>query len=418
MLKQPKLELDATDEALLDGAFGAAAAHAMKLLKHYGEVVGADRFIPISSAHIDGCLYHGASSIDFARRFVDMGGRVRVPTTLNVAAVDALHPGWNRGPADLLAAQNQLTSLYKQMGCVPTLTCAPYQRKMRPALGQHIAWAESNAIVFANSVLGARTDRYGDFTDLCAALTGRVPLAGLHRDENRIANLIVDVVEHSAADLPRDLYFAAVGYNLGRVAAGYIPALVGLPRDATEDELKALGAASASSGPTALFHAVGITPEAPTLESALGGRAVRERISISKQDLHDAIDALCQLQPGEPVAAMCVGTPHFSRAEFAQLAALVAGRRAASGVEAYASTSREIAAETTNSSDYESLHAFGVKIVVDTCTYVAPVVRNDHGVIVTNSAKFAHYGPGNLKRRVGLMTLERCVRSAELGVLT
>lgn len=411
------IELESIDRDLLDGRFGPAAARAMSLLVRYGSAIGATRFISITAAHIDGCLYHGPSSVEFAERFAGLGGRVRVPTTLNSAAVDVAHPELNHAPPGLLAAQRKLIALYKRLGCIETLTCAPYQRVNRPAFGQHIAWGESNAIVFANSVLGARTDRYGDFTDLCAALTARVPLAGLHCDENRQATARFDIVEQGHSGQPRDLYFAAVGYLIGTAALGRVPLLVGLPTDATEDELKALGASAAASGSVALFHALHITPEASTMEQAAGKRALECSLHIDAQAIENAIRMLCPLEPGEPLAAMCVGTPHFSRAEFATLGALVSGRRAAPGVEVYVSTSREVATEIRASGDLERLEEFGGKVVLDTCAYFAPIVRGTDGVIVTNSAKFAHYGPGNLRRRVGLMTLQRCVRSAELGVV-
>ncbi|MFC0306844.1 aconitase X [Rhizorhabdus histidinilytica] len=410
------MQLESIDQALLDGAFGAASAHAMRLLVRYGEVFEADRFISIESAHIDGCLYHGPSSINFVRRFVDLGGRVRVPTTLNVAAVDVVHPGWHQGPPDLLSEQALLTALHEELGCVATLTCAPYQRMLRPGLGDHIAWAESNAIAFANSVLGARTDRYGDFTDLCAALTGRVPYVGLHRPENRRATLVVQAPAIDATGLARDLYFAAMGYVLGARSAGHVPAIVGLPPDASEDELKALGASAASAGAIALFHAVGITPEAATLSQATGGAdAEAATIAISGEELRAAVRSLCPLLAGERIAAVCLGTPHFSIAEFEHLARIVDGRRASVDVEVYVSTSREIAAHVERTPELGPVLSFGAKLVVDTCTYLAPVVRETTGAIVTNSGKWAHYGPGNLGRRVGLMTLEQCVRSAETG---
>lgn len=405
------MKLTSMDRALLEGEHGQAAARAMTMLVRYGQASGAPGFVSVQSAHIDGCLYHGPSSIDFVQRFVSLGGRVRVPTTLNVAAVDVTHPEWNCGPADLLDAQRQLTELHLQLGCKPTLTCAPYQRVIRPRVGEHIAWAESNAIVFANSVLGARTDRYGDFTDLCAALTGRVPLAGLHLEENRRPTLVIDTVSLPKAGLPRDLYFAAVGYALGALSQGHVPLLRGLPSDTTEDELKSLGSAAASSGALALFHAEGLTPEAANF-SELPQAPVH---SITSADLQQAVARLCPLQEGEPVSALCLGTPHYSMTEFQALSAAVAGRRAAPGVETFVSTSREIAAAVDQDAQLTPLRDFGIKIVVDTCTYVAPVVRDASGAIVTTSAKYAHYGPGNLRRRVGLMTLERCIRSAELG---
>jgi predicted aconitase len=410
-----QLAFEPIDRALLDGEFGPAAAAAMRLLRRYGAVLGAETFVSIQSAHIDGCLYHGPSSIDFVRRFADLAGQVRVPTTLNVAAVDVLHPGWHQGDPDIIDAQQELTRLHEALGCLATLTCAPYQRMIQPLQGEHVAWAESNAIVFANSVLGARTDRYGDFTDLCAALTGRVPYVGLHRPENRLATLIVVVPDRQACGMPGDLYFACLGYVLGKSAIGQVPAIVNLA-SATRDELKALGASAASSGALALFHVVGLTPEAPTLAAVTDGReATLPSIRVTAADLHDALARLCPLDAGEPIAAVCLGTPHFSIDEFMRLAECVRATGASATVEVYVSTSREIEAEVRSRADLACLFDFGIRIVVDTCTYLAPVVRETQGAIATNSGKWAHYGPGNLKRRVGLMTMERCVRAAIAG---
>jgi predicted aconitase len=404
------IDLAPIDQALLDGAHGEASARAMAILMRYGQAADATRFVSIQSAHIDGCLYHGPSSIDFVRRFVDLGGWVRVPTTLNVAAVDVTHPEWHCGPAELIPAQSELTDLHEQLGCIATLTCAPYQRMLRPALGEHIAWAESNAIVFANSVLGARTDRYGDFADLCAALTGRVPMVGLHCDENRRAQIVVDMPTLDASSIARDLYFAVAGYVLGLRAPGQVPFLRGLPLDSSEDELKALGAAGASSGALALFHVEGITPEA-------GKQAIDDLpvLSVTPDDLATAIASLCPVGVGEEVAAICLGTPHYSIGEFRTLNAAVVDRQRAPGVAMFVSTSREIATTVDADPAFDPLRSFGVNIVVDACTYIAPVVRRADGAILTTSAKYAHYGPGNIKRRIGLMTLERCLRSAELG---
>lgn len=404
--------LDDIDRRLLDGAFGPAAARAMAMLVRYGDAAGAERFVTISAAHIDGCLYHGQSSIDFVRLFVDLGGRVRVPTTLNVGAADVVHPEWHCGPQDVLDAQRELTSLYEQLGCLATLTCAPYQRIVRPRFGEHIAWAESNAIVFANSVLGARTDRYGDFADLCAALTGRVPLAGLHCDAHRRPALVVAVPSLDNTTLARELYFGAVGYVLGALAQGRVPFIEGLPHDAVEDELKALGSAGASSGALALFHAARLTPEAEHMPTTGLPRHV-----MTSEDLDAAVARLCPIAVGEPVSAVCLGTPHYSLREFENLNRALAGRIRASTISMFVSTSREIAAMVETNAAFDDLRAFGVNIVVDTCTYLAPVVRDAHGAILTTSAKYAHYGPGNLGRRIGLMTLERCIRSAVTGVV-
>ncbi|MBT8039584.1 MAG: DUF521 domain-containing protein [Xanthomonadales bacterium] len=410
------VRLEAIDKALLSGEFGGSAQRAMDLLLRYGEVLGAECFIDIVSAHIDSCLYHGASGLDFVRSLLDDHRQVRVPTTLNVAAFDLDHPERSDVPAETFAIQQEMVKGYLELGCLPTMTCAPYQRSRRPGLGQHVAWAESNAIVFANSVLGARTDRYGDFTDICAALTGRVPLAGLHCGQNRHATLIIEVPSPGRCRMERDLYFASVGYLLGEHAASRVAAIVGAPGDSTEDELKALGAAAASSGAVALFHLVGVTPEAADLDEAMGGRSTSpEHCVISASEVRGVPRRLCAAREGAPVAAMCVGTPHFSLDEFRRLAGMVAGRHAAPGVRVLVSTSREVRAEAEVAPWFEAIDAFGIEIIMDTCTYLLPARMPAAGVVVTNSAKWAHYAPATIDRRPVLMSLERCVRCAEKG---
>ena len=407
--------LEAIDKAMLAGEFGPATQRAMRLLQRYGEALGAARFIDIASAHIDGCLYHGPSGLDFVRSFLGSNARVRVPASLNVMALDLVHPERFDAPTKLADDQRELLQGYLELGCEPTLTCAPYQRLPRPAVGEHVAWAESNATVFVNSCLGARSDRYGDFTDLCAALTGRVPEAGLHRSENRRARLLLRVPAPDACDLDRDLWFACLGYALGEIAGDRVAVIDGAPRDCSEDELKALGAAAASSGSVALFHVLGVTPEAPSLDEVLDQKEAPREVVLTPGDLRRVAGRLCRAPQGEPVAAFCAGTPHFSLAEFRRLAAAVEGRRPAEGVDVLVSTSRAIAQQLETVPWAQPLWSFGVRLVVDTCTYLTPPVLAGDGWVVTPAAKWVHYAPGTIGRRAALMSLERCVRCAERG---
>ncbi len=253
----------------------------MRLIVRAAEVLEADRLIPITGAHVDSCLYHGQATLDFVDRLVDGGATVRVPTTLNVGAVDLLHPELWRGDPDLGAQGRRLMDRYRALGCRPTFTCAPYQlADARPGLGEQVAWGESNAIAFANSVLGARTNRYGDFMDVAAAITGRVPDAGLHRTDERRARVVLSLGDDvPPALLDEDSLYPVLGIVIGRLAGARVPAVVGLPPGVGEDRLKALGAAAASSGSVALFHVVGSTPEAATLADALQGTAPEEELS-------------------------------------------------------------------------------------------------------------------------------------------
>jgi hypothetical protein len=301
---------------------------------------------------------------------------------------------------------------YVALGCEPTWTCAPYQAGHRPRLGEQVAWGESNAVAFANSVLGARTERYGDFLDACCALTARAPLHGLHLAENRTATVVVDASGVPDALKRLDVFYPVLGTWLGLEVGREVAALVGLPSDVTEDQLKALGAAGASSGSVSLFHVVGVTPEAPTLEAATGGRGDVRRIALTAERLRPALDRLSTSDSGS-VDAVAVGSPHLSLAEVRALARLVRGRRLR--VPFYACTGRGVLAELEASGDAALLTEAGVEIVVDTCVVVTPILSASGGVLMTCSGKFAHYGPSNTGYDVVYGSLEDCVASAVAG---
>lgn len=411
------LNLSEEDAAKLDGANGDAAALAMRIVVRAAEIMEAPHLIDIEAAHIDGCLYHGAASLDFVQRLVDGGGRVAVPTTLNVGSMDLIHPELFRGSEAIRSSARRLMEAHLELGCEPTFTCAPYQLSKRPQPGQQIAWAESNAIVFANSVLGARTNRYGDFIDLCAAITGRAPYAGLHVAENRFGQSVFHVRGLDPDRVDRDVLFAALGFLVGRESGVLIPVLTGLPRDTTEDELKALGAAAASSGSVSLFHAVGVTPEAATIDIALGGRSPIRTVDVSMADLQRVRSALNHGRKGDALVAVSVGTPHFSLAEFRELDRLVGTRAAPFAIDFYVNTSRSILAELERTGIASRLAEAGVQIVADTCTYVTTVMRRTRGLVMTNSGKWAHYAPANIGVEVAFGSLSECVRSAALGTV-
>jgi len=408
------LTLSAHDRAMLDGDLGPGVALAMRIVTRIADVMSARELIHVTSAHIDGCLYHGAASLDFVERFVQAGTKVVIPTTLNVGSLDLIHPELYHGSASTGKAAQRLMDAHVELGCESSFTCAPYQLKHRPKLGEQIAWAESNAIVFANSVLGARTNRYGDFLDLAAAITGRAPYAGLHVVENRAARVVFEAPDFST--LPgRDIFFAALGLLVGKEAGASVAAIVGLPLDTTEDELKALGAAAASSGAVALFHAVGITPEAPTLDAALQGRAPMRTVAVSLEDLRDVRRKLNHAGPGEPLVAVSLGTPHFSVAEFEQLMQLFSQHSGPLRCDFYVNTSRYILWLLEQTGVAGKLADRGVQIVVDTCTYITPVMKKMTGLVMTNSGKWAHYAPANIGVTVAYGSMSECVRSAFEG---
>lgn len=408
------LQLSDRDHAMLHGEFGAGVARAMRIVTRTADVMSAPCLIDIVSAHIDGCLYHGQTSLDFVEYFVETGTRVAVPTTLNVGSLDLIHPELYHGDRTIQRDAQRLMDAHLLLGCESSFTCAPYQLKNRPAKGEQIAWAESNAIVFANSVLGARTSRYGDFLDLAAAITGRAPYAGLHVESNRAGRIVFTVPDFSHRP-SRDIFFAALGILVGKVAGAVVPVLFGLPADTTEDELKALGAAAASSGAFALFHAVGVTPEAPTRDAALHGRAPLRTLDVSMADLDDIRRTLNSGAEGDALVAVALGTPHFSLAEFRKLDALLDQFDGKPKCDFYVNTSRFILWELGESGLAGKFAARGVQIVVDTCTYITPVMKQLAGLVMTNSGKWASYAPANIGVTVAYGSMSECVRSAFEG---
>ncbi len=411
------MRLSGEEEELARGGAGEAAAMALRIVAETGRVFGAERLIPITSAHIDGCLYHGDSGVEFAERLVAGGGRVRVPSTLNVGALDLLNPKRVRAEPRRREMALRLMRAYEALGCRPSWTCAPYQAGHRPEAGAHVAWGESNAVAFANSVLGARTERYGDFLDICAALVGRAPYRGLHRDENRRARILVETDGLSPALKDSDVFYPVLGAWLGAEVGAEVAVISGLPADVSEDRLKALGAAAASTGSVGLFHVAGVTPEAPTVEAALGNAPPERVIALSPAMVRAARDRLSTVGGGTPgtvtIDAVAVGSPHFSLAEFAALERLAAGKRF--GVPFYVCTGRGVRAELAEQGRLEPLTDAGIIVVVDTCVVVTPILPAGGGVLMTNSGKFAHYGPANTGYEAIYGSLADCVASAETG---
>jgi predicted aconitase len=405
--------LSKEDWAFLKGEHGPGAQLAMRVLVAVAKSMDAPNLIDVHSAHVDGCLYVGSVSVDFVRALVDGGASVSVPTTLNVGSVDLRHRQYWNGSQELAIKAETLMNLYTRLGCTPTWTCAPYLLPNRPALGQHIAWGESNAIVFANSVLGARTQRYGDFVDIAAAIVGRVPFAGLHTDDGRRGEVLVDVSALPASTMARDAFFPLLGHLVGQWCGSRVPVLRGIAY-ATDDQLKAFGAASASTGAVALFHILGVTPEAADADLAFGGRAPVQTITVTPADLHRAWSELSTRRHGK-LAAVCIGTPHFSIPEFHRLTKLLRGRHVQPTTPLYVNAGRWVYDEVQKQGITARLEAAGVRIVTDTCTYNTPILPQTDGLVLTNSAKWAWYAPRNIGVDVLFADLEVCVESAIAG---
>ncbi len=408
------LTLSERDERMLAGEEGPATQMAMTILTRMAPVYGASALMDITGAHIDSTIYIGDAGLEFAERLAGMGARVRVPTTLNVSGLDEHH--WQEWavPAEWAEKAHRQMIAYQGMGCNPTWTCAPYQSEWKPHFGQQIAWGESNAIAFANSVIGARTERYPDLLDICCAITGRVPAVGLHLTENRAATIRLRLVDIPLALQADDSFYPVLGHLMGKLVGDQVPVIEGIAVEPAEDQLKALAAAGASSGAVALFHIVGVTPEAPTLDAACQDHVPEQSVAITIADLRRA---RCDLTTAADATLNMVvlGSPHFSLAEFAQLAPLLAGRRRHPDVRFLVTTSRAMALLAERAGHLDALRAFGGELTVDTCILATPMLPEKIKLLMTNSAKYAYYSPGMLDTQVTFGSLTDCVRSAELG---
>jgi predicted aconitase len=411
------LALTDRDRAMLTGDHGPAAALAMSIVVRMADVYAAGRLMDISQAHIDSTIYLGDATLEFAERLASLGAKVAVPTSLNVSGVDACGgwKDWAVTPEWAAKAARQMLA-YEKMGAAPTWTCAPYQTDMRPVFGQQIAWGESNAIAFANSVIGARTERYPDLLDICCAITGRVPAVGLHLTENRAGQMLIRLVDVEPALQKDDQFFAVLGHLVGQLAGERIPVIDGIVATPSEDQLKAFSAAAASSGRVALFHLVGITPEAPSLDTAFQARSPEEIADVTAADLRAARRQLTTAD-GRELDMVILGSPHFSVAEFALLAPLVVGRRAHPRVRFLVTSSRSMRGQAERAGVLAPILAFGAEITLDTCILASPMLPPEIRTLMTNSAKYAYYAPSLLKTRVTFGSLADCVRSAVEGTV-
>ena len=406
--------LTEAERAIAAGAEGEGAAMAMRIVAEDARLLSAPRLIPIASAHIDGALYHGDSGTLFAEKLVAGGARVAVRATLNVGALDLTGCAQIRLSGAPREMARRMMAAYAALGCEPSWTCAPYQAGHRPAFGTDVAWGESNAVAFCNSVLGARTNRYGDFLDIACAITGRAPDCGLHRPENRRARFVFDVSGLDPALLATETAWPVLGSLYGREASETVGVVTGVPADPGGDALKAFGAAAASSGAVGLFHIAGVTPEAPDLETALGGDLPERVVRVDAAMFRQSRSRLSTAETPDFVDAVAIGSPHLSEAEFEALERLLAGRRVA--IPFYACTGRHVVAALDRDGRRSALEAQGVTIVADTCVVVTPILRElAGGVLMTNSGKFAHYAPGNTGYAALYGSLADCVESAVAG---
>lgn len=379
------------EEAMLGGGEGPAAAKLLELLVALGEVFGAERLVPVESAHVSGVSYKnlGEAGLGWLEEQADFGASARIKATLNPAGMDM--DLWKEMgvPEEFAEGQRRVLAAFERMGIEATCTCTPYLAGHVPGFGSQIAWAESSAVCFSNSVLGARTNRESGPTTIASAVTGLAALYGYRLDENRRPGAVVDV----EADLDSVMAYSALGYITGKSLGTTVPYFMGLGSPSLESK-KALGAACATSGGIALWHGEGVTPEAEAMKAHLVGL---ERVAVTLSDIEEAVARLTG-PLDDPVIAL--GCPHSSLEELGEIVGLVEGNEY--GGRLWVFTSRSVYSRAEEAGHVEAIRAAGGWVFRDTCMVVAPLREMGWTEVATNSFKAGHYLAGmGMRTRIG-----------------
>jgi hypothetical protein len=446
-MRQNEMHLTLEEKAMLAGDFGPGIKKAVEIIVALGKIYGAQELVPVRSVQVAGVSYKnlGDAGLEFLREWAGQGVQVRVPTTLNPAGMDLAR--WQElGISEEFARQQMaVIEVFQAMGIVPSCSCTPYLTGNLPAFGQHIAWSESSAVSFANSVLGARTNREGGPSALAAAITGRTARYGLHLDENRRATHVIEV----RCPVVSEADFGALGYLVGKRVENGVPYFKGLGKsqialagrqtsaslrrersvepssgldadlslralnrdlpelgDRGQGILKALGAAMAASGAVALYHVERVTPEARA-----GDVVAAEAETVVIDSLDEGYAALNS--PVDQIDLVSIGCPHASLVEIEEVARWLEGKRVKAKL--WITTARETRERAQEKGLVEQMEAAGGRVVADTCLVVAPIEELGLQSMATNSAKAAFYAPTHSGLEVRFGRLEQCLEAAVTG---
>jgi predicted aconitase len=408
------LYLSKEEEKMLAGEDGEATCIAMKILTKIGDIYNADKMIKIDNAHTNMTTYRNImdAGVDILEKFAHLGAKYRIPTSLDIAGMDIRN--WRRFniPEKYAEKQMRIVDAQKKIGGVEMWTCTPYLHFNSPFFGQHIGWSESSAVIFANSVIGARTNRLSTVVDMAAGIVGLVPKFGLHLDENRRGNVKVKIKCTSGCLTDAD--YPVIGSILGEKVGGKVPVLEGIPRDVTIDQLKNMGAAAAATGSVALYHIPGITPEAKNIDDAFGGEKPQDTIEVDLKDIRDRKEQISTITKGK-VDFVAVGCPHYSIREIRKIAALLEGKKIHKGVKFWIYTSRDTERVARLMGYASIIEASGAKIATDTCMVDSPTYLLGSEIMMTDSGKCAWYAPSHIKTQVIYGSTEECVNAAIRG---
>ncbi|MBN2083142.1 aconitase X catalytic domain-containing protein [bacterium] len=416
------MRLTPDEQAMLSGEHGPVVAEAIDYVIQFGEAFGADRLVDITYCHYPAemAIYEG--SVEDVAAYSERGGRVAVPTTTSTLCCDLERPASTGCPAALASLQARAETAHRRMGLLETYTCTPQSLGFIPPFGSYNLLVESSAIIYYNSVLGARTNRGGLLTRY-SAVCGKYPLMGYLLDRNRRGTLLFN------CDIPADRLrtydgWSALGFHIGAIAGSAVPVIDGVRTD-RQDFLIGLGAALATSGSVSLFHLVGVTPEARTVDEALQRRQPERVYEVTAADLDEVYRRMTTIQPGEPVDFVTLGCPHYNLEQLRVLAGRLAGRHIATGVRLWVTTNRMTKQQAEYSGYVKTIEDSGALVVADCCpveSHLRASTCREHGLpvpnvkaLVTDSVKMARYSGDLIGCQTALADFERCLTAAFSG---
>ena len=405
------IELTDEDQSLLSGTSGPAAKMAMDIICLMASVAGVRQLTNVTRGHIDGCILAHSANLIFAEKLADLGAKVVVPTTINAISVDRENWTSQNISADFGGRASRLSDAYVRMGARPTFTCAPYLLDDAPVEGETIGWSESNAVIYANTVLGARSPKHPDYLDLFIAMTGRAPASGVYTQEGRVARKVIAVSPPVTLGLHDDLFWPLLGWLAGRESPDHIPLLTGIEHlHPTKDDLKALCAAFGTTSGAPMLHIAGHTPE-----GAQSPHADAERRFIGMADF---VCAWTELNQGEmTVDLVAIGSPHASINEVRRVADLLGDNQCNPATKMIITIGREVLNQTKSEGLVDRLEKAGVRLIPDLCwcSITEPVFPPEAKGLFTNSGKYAHYAHGLTGRHSRIGSLKECVDAAVSG---
>jgi predicted aconitase len=395
---------------MLRGDEGEAAKLAMEILVKVGGKFGAKRLVPVASAHIVLAMYKSIfdAGVEVCEKFAAMGAKFRVPTTLDPSGMDTQKWQEFKTPAAYAEKQLRVAKAYEQMGAIMSWTCLPHFNGSAPRVG----WTESSAVAFINSILGARSNRETAVLDVCIGITGRTPEYGLHLQENRYGKVLVKM-ELGGRTLETWEY-PVLGYFLGKTLGSEIGVVDGMAGAPKMDELKSMLAAAAASGPLAMIHLVGITPEARTRAEAFGPNQPEHTVTVTEEILKKTRDEMCTVKSAK-IDLVALGCPHYSITEIQNVMKLLAGRKVAADTELWIYTTKQVRDLADRMGIMTELLALGGKLATETCMLISPVETWGFKTLMTDSGKCSYYAPVQCKTDVIFGSAAECVEAAVKG---